>query len=229
MHGDVGGPQRGQSRIQAQAGGDVIGNDVGRKIEMEGVGQIGRGVRVALTEAHIPDHYIVGVLHRRQRTAHGDAFARRGLAGDGQIRFVDDEGRQELDGAGHIEHHGAVGGGGIDGVAQAAEAGVIKGDHMIHIAKAAAERAAPGAFRSRKRGEVAVGVNRGDDGVVDQVRLVVRHAEIPLGIEIRQEAVGVNENQFTAQAFLLAARKERRRKRRGVGLRGQVSVAAQVV
>ena len=125
----------------------------------------------------------MGFLHRRQPTPEGDAVARRRLAGDGEIGFVDLEIRKQGDGAGNVEDNGPAACGRLDAVAQTARTGIIQVDDVINVAAAAADGQAARAFRAGERrqavggdhhhqetvaraeGREGVGDDRGDDSV----------------------------------------------------------------
>ena len=78
-----------------------------------------------------------------------------------------------------------------------------------HDGAATARRAAAGTVGAGERREITVRVNLGNDCVTNAGHRAVGHAEIPVGGEVRQRAVGIDEDQFGVAPAVLAALEER--------------------
>ena len=105
---------------------------------------------VAGPDADVADDDVVRAAHAHVVLADADAFAGRGLAGDREVRIVNDEPRFERDQAADVEHDGPRPLG-FDRRAQAARAAVVEIGDFDHAAAASAAGEPAVAFRAGKR------------------------------------------------------------------------------
>ena len=106
--------------------------------------------RVAGPHADVAHDHVVRAEHAEIEVGDADAFAGRGLAGDGEVRIADRHAILQIDAAGDVEHDGArpVG---FDGGPQAAGAAVVEIGDLDDPAAAAAAGEAAVAFGAGKR------------------------------------------------------------------------------
>src|SRR5439155_21483481 len=105
---------------------------------------------------------VVRVFNEQLAATETDAVAGRGLAGECDVRLVDDEPGFEVDRAGDAEDDGAMGF--ADGVAKRAGAVIGEGGDLVDLASASALGAGAEAFGAGERWERGGERGRGDGG-----------------------------------------------------------------
>src|SRR5689334_19095153 len=146
----------GQRLIRAPAVADVVDDDVVPTCNAQRFAAAARAGCRTGAYSDIPNDDVVGIDHQHvilNGAFEGDTTARRGLAGDGDIRVVNLQGATQRNIAGNAEDHRSRPGT-IDAASQAAAAAVIQIGDLTNGATAPPDSHRSFTFGSRK----------GDDG-----------------------------------------------------------------
>ena len=128
----------------------MIGNHVGRLVDVKAVVLVVGTVHVSRTKAHIAHDHIVRAVNAGGPTGDCDAVAGRGLARECQERLIDIQPGLVEDRARKIKDDRARTGRAVYSKPETARAGIIQIRHMINIAAPSTWRKCAGSFGAWK-------------------------------------------------------------------------------